>query len=113
MPFGCNALLSAFPELSAASETFSCDLNCALHLYACKGIRRARGAATHMSVEGAHLFLRNLTVEVGVEFCLPRLTNHGSSPLQSPPYLLLAVPVAAGDHAVFFSPAISATSPCL
>src|SRR5260370_32613580 len=102
MPFGGHALLHPFPELSTGSETFSSDLNCALHLYARKGIRGARRAVAHMSIEGAHLLLRNLTVEVGVEFLLPRLTNHGSSPLQSPPLLVLLAAVVAGDRVAFF-----------
>src|SRR5580658_5611108 len=76
--FCSNLLLHPLPELSTRSVTFSCGLNRALHLYARKRIHRARGAAAHMSVEAVHLPLRNLTVEVSVEFRLPRLTNHGS-----------------------------------
>src|SRR5580700_3558489 len=73
-----NLLLHPLPELSAGSVTFSSGLNRALHLYPRKRIRRAREAAADMSVEAAHLPFCNLTVEVSVEFRLPRLTNHGS-----------------------------------
>jgi hypothetical protein len=43
-------------------------MNVALHLHAQKRIRRAAGAAMHMSIEGAHLLRRKLTVEVSIEF---------------------------------------------
>src|SRR5580700_987994 len=76
--FGCNAVPHPSVELSSGGKTFSSDLNCALHLYARKSIRRAEVATAQMSVEGAHFLLWNLIVRVSVEFCLPRLTNHAS-----------------------------------
>ncbi len=83
---GLGAMLVPHPsvELSTGSKTFSSDLNCALHLYARKSIRRAEVATAQMSVEGAHFLLWNLTVKVSVEFCLPRLTNHASPFLVRP-----------------------------
>jgi hypothetical protein len=58
----------------------------------------------HMNVEGARLLRRKLTVEVGVEFCLPKLTNHE---------FILFETVAVGHRVTFFWLAIIATSPYL
>src|ERR1700683_1162277 len=64
--FAGNALFYTPAEISAWSEAFSASLNCPLHLYARKGIRRTQRAGVHMSVEHAHLLLWELTVQVSV-----------------------------------------------
>src|ERR1700678_919674 len=63
LQFRRNALFYPSPEINPGSEAFPGDVNRAFHLYTRKGTRRARGAAAHMGVEGAHLLLRKLTVE--------------------------------------------------
>src|SRR5260370_9996352 len=95
---GRNALLHSFPELSTWGETFSSHLNRTLQLYAREGIRIARGAIAHMRVESAHLLLRNLSVQLGVEFCLPGFTNHVSSPYQFVVPLLVSISAAVDSY---------------
>jgi hypothetical protein len=46
----------------------------------------------HMGVEGPHFLRRKFTVEVGVEFCRPRITIHSLSRLQ-PLLRAVAVPL--------------------
>src|SRR6266481_5165421 len=107
--FGCDRALHPAPKFRCRSKPFSGCLNTAFHLHARKSICRAQGAAMHMSIKRAHVLRRKLTIEVGVEFFLPRITRHGSSPLQS--RLILLAPVVAGDLATSFSHAINVTSP--
>src|SRR5437868_15078328 len=66
--FGSNTLLHPSAELSTGSVACSSELNGAVKLYARQGIRRARIAIAHMSVVGAHVRVRKLTVEVRIEF---------------------------------------------
>jgi hypothetical protein len=68
--------LRLFSELSTGSKAFSSELNRARHLNTRQHIRRARRAASHMSIEGAHLLVGKLTVQIRVDFRLPRLTHH-------------------------------------
>src|SRR5258708_664342 len=112
LPLRGHAFLYALTELRAGSEAFSCGLDCALHLDAGKSIRRAGRAASHVHIEGAHLLLWNFTVDVGVEFCLPRLTNHGSSPLQLALKRAVEATLAADGRVTSSAHATNATLPC-
>src|SRR6266576_3703680 len=99
-----NALLHTSAKLSARCKPLSGRLNSALHLHARKGIRCARRADTHMSVEDVHLFGRKFTVEICVELCLPRLADHRSAPSAIP---------AVGVRLASSWRATSVTSRCL